>query len=124
MQLTWMHGMGQFYGECLVTDIKPCPFCGNESDGPDEDFHVHVVSRPDMIIGFTAYVECRHCFARGMQFYCEETEIEAVEAAIGGWNQGDNPNTIRAVIAFRFNRMFYEPIAWVEHWLWKIGILK
>lgn len=56
---------------CRMTDLKPCPFCGND---PAVAYHLEHFFKPWV-------VECCKCWARGP---CGCDEKEAIEL----WNRG------------------------------------
>jgi Lar family restriction alleviation protein len=48
----------------MVTELKPCPFCGGEAYAPDR----------------TTWLRCRECG-------CETNYFETLEEAIEAWNR-------------------------------------
>lgn len=74
-------GIGRHRGSGRKLDIEPCGYCGHRADMAVAEW----TGGPD---GYTAYVECHGCEARGPTSpWVYETPEEAEDAALALWRR-------------------------------------
>ena len=65
----------------MMTDLKPCPFCGGEAE---------IYPEVDRIMGKFWYIRCKKCYCRGTGIYESGRKLEPQEehaAITGAWKK-------------------------------------
>ena len=77
-----------------MTELKPCPFCGNPNDSYLEvEAKDHGIENRPYGYRFTGKVTCLICGASAISHGFEETAEAAELSAINAWNRRPNNDT-------------------------------